>query len=357
MTEKQKVEVKKQVPSVDELLAAGVHFGHTTRRWHPIMKQFIFKQKNNVHVIDIRKTQEQLQKAVDFMVSKLQQGKRDILIVGTKRQISGIVKEFGQKYNTYYVTEKWLGGLFTNFKVVQGLLNNLEKLEEEQIKLRHLITKHELAVRDRKIKKLKERLEGVMFMRRLPDMVVVIDTKYEKIAVKEALQAKIPTIGVVDTNSDYRHVDFPIPANDDAIKSIKLLLSVFAQVITDFSNERLGDDRRNYVKRLQDLENRIENEYQSRMAVEQTKDKSKVAMPTATIMEDGDAGRIIKVAATPLTNLNLPESTIEKLEKSGVRSVEMLSNKSVEELRAVEGIGPKTAEKIIEELRNYQQSK
>ncbi len=219
--------------SLMEMLKAGVHFGHQTFRWHPSMKPFIFASKNDIHIIDLERTQEQLEKALEF-VAGVVKNNGQILFVGTKKQAKEIMKKSAQKVDMPFVVERWLGGIFTNFTTVRKQVDKLEKMiKEKEDDLKKRYTKKELLVRKRKIEKLTKFFEGLLIMKRLPEAIFVIDVKQEKNAIAEAKKRKIPVIALVDTNSDMRKIDYPIPSNDDAVKVIQLMCDEVVSVISE----------------------------------------------------------------------------------------------------------------------------
>jgi small subunit ribosomal protein S2 len=216
-----------------ELLEAGVHFGHQTRRWNPKMKPFIFGARNGIYIIDLQKTSRRLRQALAF-VSDLAARGGTVLFVGTKRQAQETVAEEAQRCSMHYIDQRWLGGTMTNFATIRKSINRLRELEElvggdEAVKL----TKKELAKLDKERGRLDKTLSGIKSMDRLPQAVFVIDPQKERIAVAEANKLGIPVIGVVDTNCDPEPIDFPIPGNDDAIRAIKLFSSRFADAIIE----------------------------------------------------------------------------------------------------------------------------
>jgi len=217
--------------AMKDLLEAGVHFGHQTKRWNPKMKEFIFGERNGIYIIDLGKTVKLFRAAEDFVTNLAAQG-RTILFVGTKRQAKDVIAEEAQRCSMFYVNERWLGGLLTNFATIQRSLGRLRDLEAMTTDGRYdTLSKKEIARNDKERKKLLKNLEGIRGMARLPDAVFIVDTKKEQIAVDEARKLKIPVIGVVDTNCDPDEVDFVIPGNDDALRSIRLFASRIADAV------------------------------------------------------------------------------------------------------------------------------
>jgi small subunit ribosomal protein S2 len=217
------------------LIEAGAHFGHLTRRWNPKMKPFIFMERNGIHIIDLKKTQELLEVASNAIANIVADGKR-ILMVGTKKQASIVIEEEAKRCRQFYVSERWLGGMLTNFTTIRKSvkrLANIEKMETDGTYDK--ITKKETLVLDREKEKLQKILSGVVEMTRLPGALYVVDIKKEEIAVREAKRLAIPVFAIVDTNCDPSLVDYPIPANDDAIKSIQMVTRVVADAMLEGS--------------------------------------------------------------------------------------------------------------------------
>jgi small subunit ribosomal protein S2 len=217
--------------AIKELLEAGVHFGHQTKRWNPKMKQFIFGQRNGIYIIDLGKTAKLFNDAESF-VSRIASEGGTVLFVGTKRQAQDAVAEEAQRCGMFFVNQRWLGGLLTNFSTIQRSLTRLRELEAMQTDGRYeSLSKKEVAGVEKEKRKIQKNLDGIRQMAKLPDAVFVVDTRKEQIAVDEARKLKIPVIGVVDTNCDPEQVDFVIPGNDDALRSIRLFTSRIADAI------------------------------------------------------------------------------------------------------------------------------
>ena len=214
--------------AITDLLEAGVHFGHQTKRWNPKMKPFIFGARNGIYIIDLSKTADQFARAEAFVRDLASQGKT-ILFVGTKRQAQDLVVEEARRCGMFFVNQRWLGGLLTNFMTIQRSLGRLKDLEAMAEDGRYdSFSKKEIARIEKEKRKLHKNLDGIRHMTKLPDAVFVVDTRREKIAVDEARKLKIPVIGIVDTNCDPDDVDYVIPGNDDALRSIRLFLSKIA---------------------------------------------------------------------------------------------------------------------------------
>src|SRR5689334_1535412 len=214
-----------------DLLEAGVHFGHQTKRWNPKMKEYIFGERNGIYIIDLNKTAKKFREAEDFLTNLAADG-RTVLFVGTKRQAQDVIAEEAQRCGMYFVNERWLGGLLTNFATIQRSLGRLRDIEAMATDGRYdTLSKKEIARNEKERRKLQKNLEGIRGMARLPDAVFIVDTKKEQIAVDEARKLKIPVIGIVDTNCDPDEVDFVIPGNDDALRSIRLFASRMADAV------------------------------------------------------------------------------------------------------------------------------
>jgi len=217
--------------AIKDLLEAGVHFGHQTKRWNPKMKDFIFGERNGIYIIDLNKTAKKFRDAEDFVTNLASDGKT-VLFVGTKRQAQDVIAEEAQRCGMFFVNQRWLGGLLTNFATIQRSLGRLRDLEAMVTDGRYdTLSKKEIARNEKEKRKLLKNLEGIRQMSRLPDTIFVVDTRKEKIAVDEARKLKIPVIGIVDTNCDPDEVDYVIPGNDDALRAIRLFASKVAEAV------------------------------------------------------------------------------------------------------------------------------
>jgi small subunit ribosomal protein S2 len=217
--------------AIKDLLEAGVHFGHQTKRWNPKMKEYIFGERNGIYILDLNKTAKKFRDAEDFVTNLAADGKT-LLFVGTKRQAQDVIAEEAGRCSMYYINQRWLGGLLTNFSTIQRSLGRLRDLEAMATDGRYeTLSKKEIARAEKEKRKLLKNLEGIRQMSRLPDAIFVVDTRKEKIAVDEARKLKIPVIGIVDTNCDPDEVDYVIPGNDDALRSIRLFAAKVAEAI------------------------------------------------------------------------------------------------------------------------------
>ena len=223
-----------------QLLEAGVHFGHQTKRWNPKMAQFIFGQRNGIYIINLEKTAERLEDACNFIRDITSRGE-NVLFVGTKKQAKESVIAESQKCGMFSVTERWLGGLMTNFSTIRSSVKRMKEIEimKEDASI-EVLTKKEKAALEKEWAKLHKNLAGVADMKKIPGAIIIIDPKKEDTAAREAKKLGVPIVALIDTNSDPDRVDFPIPGNDDAIRAIKLVLSVLADSVLEGKKKFAG---------------------------------------------------------------------------------------------------------------------
>ncbi|MEB3229809.1 MAG: 30S ribosomal protein S2 [Leptolyngbyaceae bacterium] len=230
------------VVSLAQLLESGVHFGHQTRRWNPKMDKYIYTARNGVHIIDLVQTAQLIEEAYAFMRDASEQGKR-VLFVGTKRQAAGIVAQEALRCGSYYVNQRWLGGMLTNWTTIKSRVDRLKELERrEETGALDMLPKKEASMLRRELEKLQKYLGGIKMMRQVPDIIVIVDQKREYNAVQECRKLGLPIISLLDTNCDPDVVDIPIPANDDAIRSIKLIVGKLADAIYEGRHGQLDTD-------------------------------------------------------------------------------------------------------------------
>jgi small subunit ribosomal protein S2 len=221
------------VVAMKQLLEAGVHFGHQTRRWDPKMAEYIFQARNGIHIIDLQKTSRKLDEAYAFVKEQVEEGK-SVLFVGTKKQAQECMKEAAISCGMFYIDQRWLGGMLTNFKTIRTRVERLKKLETmEQDGTFEVLPKKEVILLKKEMAKLETNLGGIKDMEELPGVIFIVDSKKEEIAIKEANKLNIPVICLADTNADPDGIDFLIPGNDDAIRSIKLVASKLADAIIE----------------------------------------------------------------------------------------------------------------------------
>jgi len=236
-----------------ELLEAGVHFGHQTKRWNPRMKEYIFGERNGIYIIDLQKTLKMFKEASKFVQDLAAEG-RIVLFVGTKRQAQDAIAEEAQRCSMFYVNQRWLGGLLTNWITVQKSVKRLKELDEMATDGRYdLLPKKEVIKLERERKHLQANLAGIKNMSRLPDAIFVIDSNKEQIAVREARKLGIPVVAVVDTNCDPSEVDYVIPGNDDALRAIRLFTSKISESIAEGVNA-MGDKQMAEIQAVAQIE-------------------------------------------------------------------------------------------------------
>ena len=221
------------VVAMKQLLEAGVHFGHQTRRWDPKMAEYIFQARNGIHIIDLQKTSKKLDEAYKFLKDQAEEGKT-ILFVGTKKQAQECIKEAAIKCNMFYVDRRWLGGMLTNFDTIKSRIQRLKDLETMQEDgTFDVLPKKEVIGLKKEMEKLEKNLGGIKEMTEVPGVLFVVDPKKERIAILEAKKLNIPVVGLVDTNCSPEDVDYPIPGNDDAIRAVKLITDVMANAVIE----------------------------------------------------------------------------------------------------------------------------
>ena len=221
------------VVAMKQLLEAGVHFGHQTRRWDPKMAEYIFQARNGIHIIDLQKTSKKLDEAYAFIKEQAEEGKT-VLFVGTKKQAQECMKEAALKCGMYYVDQRWLGGMLTNFETIRTRVQRLKDLETMQEDgTFDVLPKKEVILLKKEMEKLEKNLGGIKEMDKLPGVIFLVDPKKERIAILEAKKLNIPVVGLVDTNSNPEELDYPIPGNDDAIRAVKLIADVMANAVIE----------------------------------------------------------------------------------------------------------------------------
>ncbi|MCF7795775.1 30S ribosomal protein S2 [Patescibacteria group bacterium] len=242
-----------KIPSLDEMLKSGVHFGHVVSKWHPKAESYIYTIKNNVHIINLEKTQESLESSFKKIDEVVKSGKK-VLFVGTRKQSRELVKKYSEVCDMPYVNLRWIGGMFTNFKTVLNSIKKLNKLEEEKETTNFSkYTKKESIVLTREITKMNKLIGGIKGMKELPGAVFLVSVKNQKTAVLESKLKNIPIIGICDTNTNPTPVDYPIPANDEAVSSIELILDVVSKQINE-SKKELKENKEKKDKEKKDSE-------------------------------------------------------------------------------------------------------
>ncbi len=235
------------VVSLAQMMESGVHFGHQTRRWNPKMSPYIYTSRNGVHIIDLVQTAQLMEDAYSYMRTQAEQGKK-FLFVGTKRQAAGIIAQETSRCGAHYINQRWLGGMLTNWTTIKTRVDRLKDLERrEESGALDLLPKKEASMLRRELSKLQKYLGGIKTMRKIPDVVIIVDQRREYNAVQECQKLGLPIVSMLDTNCDPDVVDIPIPANDDAIRSIKLIVGKLADAIYEGHHGQLdGDDEYDY---------------------------------------------------------------------------------------------------------------
>lgn len=230
--------------TMKQLLEAGVHFGHQTARWNPKMAPYIYTSRNGIHIIDLQQTEKMANDCYNVMANHVATG-GTVLFVGTKKQAQSVIKEEALRCGEFYIDQRWLGGILTNFKTIQSRIRRLKDLErQEQDGTFDSFTKKEVALLKKEMAKLESSLGGIKEMKQLPGMIFIVDPKMEKLCVAEAKKLGIKTMGIVDTNSNPEDLDYIIPGNDDAIRSIKLIVEAMAQAIIEAKQGNAGGEAR-----------------------------------------------------------------------------------------------------------------
>ncbi len=358
-----------KVPELLTFLKAGAHFGHKTSAWNPKMNGYIHEQRNGVHIIDIVKTRKLLGNALEKLNSIVDTG--NVLMVGTKGQAAGIIEETAKEVGAFYITKRWPGGLFTNFDVVKKSVQNLVKMEEALASGGEGLVKKEILQMETEVQRLNKVYEGIKFMDELPKAIIVIDSKVEKNTINEANIAGIPVIALIDTNCDPDIVEYPVPANDDSIKSIALFVGLFAEVIKEGKkSQSLVALRKNYYASLESMRKKFEEEKEKeermleeerlRMkAMREGKAETvstgvvRVVKKQKNIEDDYEAAQALKAVSNSrkIEDLGLSARVEKALREAGLETVEDLSGKTKEDLMVVKGIGEKTVDEILKAIK------
>jgi len=359
-----------QIPELIEFLKAGAHFGHKKSAWNPKMKKYIYEERNGVHIIDLVKSRVLLEKALDAIEKASNKGY--ILFVGTKGQAATIIEKKAKEVGAFYINQRWPGGLFTNFDIIKKSVNNLIKMEEELAQGGENLVKKEILMLERDVNRLNRMYEGIKFMDKLPELIIVIDSKLEDIAIKEARIAEIPIVALMDTNCNPELVQYPVPANDDSIKSISLYVDLFAKAVDrGRKSESLISLRRNHIANLQRLKDDYEAEQERKARMEEQERLRMKAMREGKVTKKGSTGVVrvvkkeknieddIKAAeavkaqkdAKSIEELKLSTRTENALKEAGIKTVQGISGKNKEELKEISGIGEKSAEEILKAIK------
>jgi len=334
-------------PELEDLLKAGCHFGHRASAWNPRMDRYIYDKRNGVHIIDLISTMKLLKDAVDRIASEANKG--SILIVGTKGQAASLVEKIALETGTFYIDRRWPGGLFTNFKAIKKSVDKLLSMEENLASGAKGMVKKEQLMLEREVERLNKIYKGIKFMESLPSLVIVVDSMVEKNTIREARIVGIPVVALLDTNCNPDLVNYPIPANDDSIKSIELFLNVFAQAIKGGTKAAsLVTMRESHMNKLRKLKEEFELESErTRKMEEEERERLKALREGKEVVTSKI--RVVKAAKESETfeSLGLPSRVISVLKKAGITKVDQVRGKSKEELVELPGVGEKAADEIL----------
>ena len=270
----------------EDLLVTGAHYGHVTRKWHPSYKPFILMEKNGVHIINLEETLRFLDKALDYIETKTKNN-AEFLFVGTKKQAKDIVQQEADRCSMFYVVERWLGGTLTNFSTIKKSIKRLNLLEKEGSQIYENQTKKEIQMLNRERIKLSDQHRGIKDMRRLPDAVIIVDAKLESTAVNEASRLGIPIIALIDSNTDPSNIDFPIPANDDSIRTIQLIMTTIADTILDSKTNKKAEPSNSKIDAKKDNKEKSEKiEVSKRLDKESTPENANKEKPSQEVTEN-----------------------------------------------------------------------
>ena len=306
----------------DDLLKTGAHFGHVTSRWNPFYEPYVLMVKNGVHIINLEETVKNLNKAIQFLQDTVRD-KGEVLFVGTKKQAKDIIQQEADRCRMFYVVERWLGGTLTNFSTIKKSIKRLQMLEKEGSSIYDNLTKKEIQMLNRERIKLSDQHRGIKDMRRLPDVIVIVDANHESTAVKEAKILEIPIVAIVDSNIDPRPIDYPIPANDDSIRAIQLIISTISDGIIsakDNIEENQTVETIKHVDSNKKIESLKSQENKEETVAEDL--EKKVETVTEEIKVQSDESDITDTAEVKEEILEETEDVVEKKEQSVKESSE-----------------------------------
>lgn len=358
-TSEKVVEVKQMpeitLPTLEELLKAGAHFGHKSSAWHPKMKPYIYEERNGVHIVDLVKTLSKTKAALKAIREASAKG--NIMIVGTKGQAATMVQQMALQKGAFYVNKRWPGGLFTNFKAIKKSIDNLVKMENILASgTADMVKKEELLMR-REVERLNKIYEGLKFMDKLPSLVIVIDSKVEKIAVKECVSMGIPVVALMDTNCDPSNIAYPIPANDDSLKSISLFVELFGKAL-DGSKYAMNliSTRTQHVTSLENKRQAFEAEQARIKAMQEAETERLKALRQGKIQVDDVNNSVVRIIEQPVNPLaisgtDLPKRTISALLSAGYETLDQLKGIKKAELVKIKGISETAAEAVLKLLK------
>jgi small subunit ribosomal protein S2 len=359
-----------QMPELLDLLKVGAHFGHKKSAWDPRMEEYIYEVRNGIHIIDLVKTLDMLEEALTKLEGFANKG--NILIVGTKGQAATIVEEVAKKSGMFYVNRRWPGGLFTNFDGIKKSVQSLVKMEEQIARGGKGLVKKEILLLQRDAERLNRMYNGIKFMDKLPEAVIVIDSEVEKNAIKEARNMHIPIISLIDTNSNPDIIDYPIPANDDSLKSISLFVNLFGDVVSKSKNSlsviSLRRDNEAMLAKLakdtqEERERQAKMEEEDRERMKALREGKVSASASASVIrvvkKEKDIDAEIKKAEEVkekedkkgMDDLGLSARIVKALGEAGIKSVSALKKMSKDELLEIKGIGEKAVKDIQKAIK------
>ena len=323
------------VVSMNYLLEAGVHFGHQKRRWNPKMKEYIYTSRDDIYIIDLQKTAKCIEEAYAEIKAIAEKG-GTFLFVGTKKQAQEAMKESAERTNMYYVTERWLGGTLTNFRTIKNRVRRLDEIEQmEQDGVFELLPKKEVFAIKKEYEKLNKNLSGIRQMKKLPSALIIVDPRTEETAIKEARKLKIPVFGIVDTNCDPDMVDFVIPANDDAVRAVKLVIGVLTNAIAEVN----GNEMINYVA----PEDKEDKKPVKKEKTEEVKEE---------VAEEKPAKKVVKEEkAEAKEEKKAPKKETKKEEKKDLESMTLADLKALAKEKGVKGYSTMKKADIISALK------
>ncbi len=357
-----------QVPEIIDLLKVGVHFGHKKSTWHPKMEEYIYEVRNGIHIIDLVKTREILKEVLAKLDKFSKNG--NVLIVGTKGQAASVVQNTAEENGMFYINRRWMGGLFTNFNTIKKSVHELIKMEEQLASGLEGYVKKERLLLERDIDRLNRIYKGIKFMEKIPEVVIVIDSQMENNAIKEAQKMGVPIIALIDTNCNPDLIDYPIPANDDSIKSISLFVKLFGDVVGK-SKKSLAviSLRRDHEAKLERIKREYEEEKarrekmeeqerermralrEGKISVKEAGSVVRVVKKKKNIEADVKAAEEVKKSTTSIEELKLSTRTENALKDAKIKTVRDLKKMSKEDLKEVKGIGPKSVEEIQKAIK------
>ena len=341
------------VVSMSYLLEAGVHFGHQTKRWNPKMKEYIYTSRDDIYIIDLQKTVKKIEEAYDALKKIAEDGGK-VIFVGTKKQAQEAAKEEALRSESYYMVERWLGGTLTNFRTIKRRINRIDQIEKmEENGTFEMLPKKEVIKIKKEYEKLKLYFEGVRNMKKMPDAMIIVDPKKELNAIREARKLNIPIFGIVDTNCDPDLVDYVIPANDDAVRSIKVVLGVLNNAICEATNKELvdyvtEDDKVNMADVVEDI--KVEDKTEKKETKKATKKVEKEVKEEKVEVKE-EAKEEKKAAKKTTTKKETAKKETKKEEKVDLSKLTVAELKEMAKAKGIEGYTKLKKAELIDALK------